>query len=241
MKINCLIVDDEPLAREVLESYIQKIELLNLIASCKSALDAFNWIQKENIDLIFLDIRMPHLTGIDFIKKMKPSAQIIFTTAHREFAIESYELEALDYLLKPISFSRLLQAVNRYIKINLQQVNTVISDKHESKLSEDAFMFLKADKKMIKVYFNDILFIESLKDYSRIFTTDQKIVTAKNLLYFENRLPQNSFIRVHKSFIISLSKVKAYSKSAIEIAEASIPIGRTFKQSFLLKMMENQK
>lgn len=233
MKINCLIVDDEPLARDVLESYVRKIEVLNLVASCKSALEAFNWMQKQSIDLLFLDIQMPNLTGIDFLKTMKPEAAVIFTTAHRDFAVESYELEILDYLLKPISFSRTLQAVNRYLKFNRRQPYSIQTSNVPDKPSENGFMFLKENKKMIKVYFDDILYVQSLKDYSRIFTINQRIVTAKNLLYFENRLPQNQFVRIHKSYMLALSKVKAFTSAEVEIADTSLPIGRTYKQQFL--------
>lgn len=233
MKINCLIVDDEPIARDVLESYVHKIEVLNLVASCKSALEAFNWMQKQSIDLLFLDIQMPNLTGIDFLKTMKPDAAVIFTTAHRDFAVEGYELEVLDYLLKPITFKRTLQAVNRYLKINRHQPYTFQEPKSASDPAESGFMFLKENKKMVKVYFNDILYVQSLKDYSRIFTENQRIVTAKNLLYFENRLPQNQFARIHKSYLVALSKVKAYSNSSVEINENSLPLGRTYKQRFI--------
>lgn len=233
MKIKSLIVDDEPLAREVLEGYLRQIEMVELVASCKSAMEAFHWMQKEDIDLIFLDINMPKISGIDFLRNMSPAATIIFTTAHREYAVESYELAVLDYLVKPIAFPRLLMAVNRYLQWQTKQTIPVVAETpFPTKSTDDAYLFLKADRKMVKVFYKDILYIESLKDYSRVHTSDQRIVTAKNLLYFENRLPQDRFFRIHKSYLLSIPKVSAYSHSEVEVAGITLPIGRTYKQGF---------
>lgn len=231
MQYKCLVIDDEPLARELVASYVNQVETLQLIDCCKDAIDAFNHPSFQDIDLIFLDIEMPEISGFEFIENMKPSAAIILTTAYREYAVKSYEMDILDYLVKPISFTRFLKSINKFLRYReVAPIHPV--ENTESNIEEEQFLFVKADRKMVKVYFNEIFYIEGLKDYSRIHLIDRKITTAKNLLYFENRLPEKLFSRIHKSHIIGLKKISSYSKNMVELEEISLPIGRTYKKKF---------
>lgn len=231
MKLKCLVVDDEPLAREVIISHIQKIDGLELVAECDHALKAFDILKKESVDLIFLDIQMPKLTGIEFIKVLNPNAQIIFTTAYREYAIESYELNVADYLLKPVSFQRFLKAVNKVL--NVQQDESLVATESDSLRSDEAHIFLKADRKMVKVYLKDILYIESLKDYVRIKLMGREVISLQKISFLEEKLPEDCFMRVHRSFIVPLKRIDAFSNNAIEVGGVEIPIGRNYKDKVL--------
>lgn len=192
MKVRCLIVDDEPLALDVLENYIERLDTLELVARCKNAIEAYNKIQTEKIDLLFLDIQMPKLTGIDFMKSVKNPPKVIFTTAYREYAIEGYELDAVDYLLKPISFDRFLKAVNKVIfnkpdesksKSELNNLITqTVSNSTPTDIPQEPFIYLKSDKKMVKVLLKDILYIESLKDYIRVKTPGKEVVAYQKII-----------------------------------------------------------
>lgn len=229
MPIRCLIVDDEPLAIEVLESYVERIPSLEKVASCNNAVDAFDVLKRERIDLLFLDIQMPKLTGIDFLKVLNPAPKVIFTTAYRDYAVESYELNVLDYLLKPIAFDRFLMAINKAVESdNSPQVTK------EQDGDNDPHMFLKADRKMVKVYLKDITYIESLKDYVRVKKQDgTEIVSLQKISYLEQKLPSDCFMRIHKSYIISLHKINSYSASALEVGGKEIPIGRSYKSEVM--------
>lgn len=231
MKLKCLVVDDEPLAREVIISHIQKIEGLELVAECDNALKAFDVLKKEAVDLIFLDIQMPKLTGIEFIKVLNPNAQIIFTTAYREYAIESYELNVADYLLKPVSFQRFLKAVNKVL--NGQHEEAQQEESKDALRSDSPHIFLKADRKMVKVYLKDILYIESLKDYVRIKLQGKEVISLQKISFLEEKLPEDCFIRVHRSFIVPLKRIDAFSNNAVEVNGIEIPIGRNYKEKVL--------
>ena len=222
-QLKCLIIDDEPLAQNVIENYLKNFSFIELIARCENALSALEWIKKQKIDLIFLDISMPFLSGIDFIKTLQNPPAIILTTAHKEFAIESYELNVLDYLLKPISFERFLKAINKLDIHTSEVIKPVISDSEN-----DAFIYVKSEKKNIKILFKEILFIESLKDYIKIHTIDKTIVTQVSISAIEQRLPDN-FLRIHRSFIIAKDKITAYTQHDFEIGKHQIPIGRNYK------------
>ena len=228
--VNCLIVDDEPVAREILESHLAKIETIKVLASCKSAIEAFNVINAENIDLIFLDINMPEISGLSFARSINKSIKIIFTTAYREYAVDGFDLQAVDYLLKPISFERLLQAVNKYLDENIQvkteKMPSIQAEKNES-------FFVRADRKMVKICFSEILFIESLSDYIKIHLKEKTIVTRETISNIEAKLPQNEFIRVHRSYIVSLAEIDSFTNELIEIGKKQIPISRTYKQKVL--------
>ncbi len=221
-QLKCLVIDDEPLAQDLIENYLKNFSFIKLIAKCDNALIALEWIRKQKIDLIFLDVSMPFISGIDFIRTLQNPPAIILITAHKEFAVESYELNVLDYLLKPISFDRFLKAINK-LNINVSEIiKPVISEEN------DAFIYVKSEKKNVKILFRDILFIESLKDYIKIHTTGKTIITQVPISTIEQRLPDN-FLRVHRSFIIAKDKITAYTQHDLEIERLQIPIGRNYK------------
>lgn len=231
--MNCIIVDDEPLAREVLESFVGRIDGLELLASCDNAIKAFDILKKERVDLVFLDIQMPKLNGIDFLKVLDPIPNVIFTTAYREYAIESYELNVVDYLLKPISFQRFLMAVNKAMNGGSNEKNEVRQQPIDDLRSETPYIFLKADRKMVKVHLKDILYIESLKDYVRIKLPHKDVISLQKISFLEQKLPEDCFIRIHRSFIVPIKKIEAFSNNVIEIAGAELPIGRNYKEKVL--------
>lgn len=200
---------------------------------------AFDVLKKEKIDLIFLDIQMPKLNRIDFIKALSPAPKVIFTTAYREYAIESYELDVVDYLLKPIAFNRFLMAVNKAMcdgaeEKEIKELPTVLT-------SEDPpYIFLKADRKMVKIYLKDILYIESLKDYVRIKTSSKEIISLQKISYLEQKLPEDCFIRIHRSFIVPIKKIEAFSNHTVEVEGKELPIGRNHKAA-VLALLNNDK
>jgi DNA-binding LytR/AlgR family response regulator len=221
--LKCLIIDDEPLAQNVIENYLKNVDYIDLIAKCDNALTALTWIKKQKIDLIFLDISMPFISGIDFIKTLQNPPAIILTTAHKEFAVESYELNVLDYLLKPISFERFLKAVNKLENEGAKVIKPVIDDSES-----DVFIYVKSEKKNVKILLKEILFIESLKDYIKIQTFTKTIITQVPISAIEQRLP-DSFVRIHRSFIVAKDKITAYTQHDFEIGKYQIPIGRNYK------------
>ena len=228
-KINCIIVEDEPIAAEVLEDYVKQIPHLHLVAICKDALYALEVLKQQQIDLVFLDIHLPKLKGIDFVKTLQQKPHIIFTTAYHEYAIEGFEVEAVDYLLKPIEFSRFLQAVNRIPVKNNNSSKPVETNNKISPVSKP-YIFFNINKKQVKVMLDEILYIESLKDYVRLHTTKEKLTIKYQLRELGNLLPNDRFVRVHRSYMVSLKQVTAYSKEAIEIGAIRIPIGRSYKE-----------
>jgi len=237
MKLRCLIIDDEQLALDILEDYISRLDRLELIGRCQNAIEAFNILQQEQVDLIFVDIQMPRLTGIDLVKNLPHPPKVIFTTAYREYALDSYELNALDYLLKPISFDRFLRAVNKAIP-QVTSLSNAVPIVHAIPSEQDAFVYLKSDKKMVKVFLKDILYIESLAAYVQVHTTDRKITCYKKISEFEEKLPQDQFLRVHRSFLVATRHIAAYTSAHIEIDDQEIPIGRNFKNE-VLKALKN--
>ncbi|MEL7004946.1 MAG: response regulator transcription factor [Bacteroidota bacterium] len=229
MKIDCIIVDDEPLAIEIIESYIERLDGINLVAKCNNALKAFEILQKQSVDLIFLDIQMPKLTGLDFLRTLNNPPKVIITTAYRDYAIEGYELDVVDYLLKPISFERFLKSIGKVYK-NEQSSSPSIDARVPT---EDTYIYLKADKKMVKVLLKDILYIESLKDYVRIKTSTKEVITHQTITYFEQKLPEDCFIRVHRSFIVPLNKIETFTATQIEVPGKEVPIGRLYKNQVM--------
>lgn len=226
--MKCIIVDDEPLAIEIIESYIDRLDDLEIVATCNNAIKAFEILQKEKVDLMFLDIQMPKLTGIDFIKTLQHPPKIILTTAYRDYALESYDLNVVDYLLKPISFDRFLVALQKaYKNEKSEPIDSLNSDTAEE------YIYLKADKKMVKVMLCEILYIESLKDYIRVKTAVKDVITHQKISYIEEKLPDDLFMRIHRSFIVSLKKIETYSSSAIEVPGKELPIGRLYKNNVL--------
>lgn len=232
-KIQCIIVDDEPIAREILENHLSKIDAVGIAGSCKNAVEAFNLISKQNIDLIFLDINMPEISGLALAKSINKSIKIIFTTAYREYAVEGFDLQAVDYLLKPISFERLLQAINKYLNENLPQQKIEGSELVPEQ--SDSF-FVRSDRKMVRVSFSEIYFIESLADYIKIHLKDKTVVTRETISNIEAKLPKNIFLRTHRSFIVSLDYIDSFTNEYVEIGAKQIPISRGYKNEVLKKL-----
>jgi len=231
--IRCIIVDDEHVAREILENHLARVDQVQVVASCKNALEAFNIISKENIDLIFLDINMPEISGLSFAKSINKNIKVIFTTAYREYAVEGFDLQAVDYLLKPISFERLLQSIQKYLNEN------TISPANEDQpiLDEKSnYFFVRSDRKMIKIDFSEIKYIESLSDYIKIHLVDKTVLTRETISNIEIKLPQNDFVRVHRSFIVAISFIDSYTNEDIEIEGKEIPISRTYKDAVLKRL-----
>jgi len=236
-KFNCLIVEDEPLAAEVLEDYIIQVPFLQLIAKCNDAIYALEMLQKEKIDLIFLDIHLPRIKGIDFIKTLSNSPKIIITSAYQEYALQGYELNVVDYLLKPIEFSRFLMAVNKLKHLNeIDQVNNATSI-----ASERAYLFFNVSKKKVKMFLDEILYIESLKEYVRIISRDKAILTKFQLGEIEDLLKENNFLRIHRSFIVAKNKIDAFSATDVEINGKQIPIGRSYKELVIASLEEERQ
>lgn len=240
MTIRCLAVDDEPLALDIIESYISKLPYLQLVKTCSSATEAMQVLQEEQVDLMFLDIEMPELTGIQFLNILKHQPLIIFTTAYPDYALEGFNQGAVDYLLKPIPFDRFLKAVTK-AQERLQH-NGKSAETPGAKppaIPEQDFMFVKADYKTIRVDFKDILWIEGLKDYIIIQTKDQKIITLLSMNKMMEKLPDSKFLRVHRSFIMSLQKIDSIEKSRIRIGSKELPIGEVYRDQFLKWVEEN--
>lgn len=226
-RINCLAVDDEPPALTVLEQYITAVPGLELSGKCNNAVEAMEALQQHRIDLIFLDIQMPQLLGTDFIRTLKNPPKIIFTTAYRKFAVEGFELNAVDYLLKPISFERFIKAVNKVMDTRL--VESVESQAEHKKEVGDHYLYFRSDRKMVKVSLEEILYVESLKDYIKVVTPTKSIITKQSISSLEELLPNDKFIRIHRSFIISLNKIESYTSEMVEVAHKEFPISRMYK------------
>ncbi|MBW1296886.1 LytR/AlgR family response regulator transcription factor [Aquimarina litoralis] len=229
-KIRCLVVDDEPLARDVIENFILRIDNLDLIAKCSSAHEAFNVLHKEAIDLIFLDIQMPEITGIEFLKDLSPAPTVIFTTAYKDHAIDAYNLDAIDYLLKPIEFSRFLKSVNKVYRQSKPNSETNIETPITNVIPKP-YIYLKVLKKMQKVYLDDILYIESIKSYIRVKTTTKEIIAHRPISSIISELPTKKFLRVHRSFLISVDHIDAFSPTEIELKGNKVPVGRKYKET----------
>ena len=227
MIYKCLIVDDESLARELIETHLSQLDNFKLIASCSSAIAAHKVLQSETIDLMFLDIEMPVLKGTDFLKTLKHKPKVIFTTAYRDYAIEGFNLNAVDYILKPITFQRFFQAIEKFTNTNKSKVR-----ESESSKNQNAYIFIQSKKKNIKVFFNDINYIESIKDYIRIHLQDSSIMIKHGITSFEEKL-DTRFLRIHRSYIINSTKITAFTKQDVEIGKIEIPIGDFYKAKVL--------
>jgi len=232
MSIRCMIIEDEPLAQNVLKKYIGEVSSLDLVAVCSNALEAQEAIQSKTIHLLFLDINLPKLSGINFLKTLPAPPLVIFTTAYPEFAVEGFELDAIDYLVKPFSFERFLKAINKALhKINGKAASS------DDKPADD-FIFLKADKKVYKIDFDNILYAEATGDYVKVFTLEGQYtanITLKKLL---EELPANLFIRVHKSYLISANKIKFFEGNYIKVGQTDIPIGAAYREEIFARLKE---
>ncbi len=231
MGIRCMVVDDEPLAIRVLEKHIMKVPDLELVATFDNAIDAGHFLQKANIDLLFLDIQMPVVTGIDFIKNTRIHPKVILTTAYREYALEGYELDIIDYLLKPISFIRFYKAINKYRALQTTKTPNIQSPEMD-KIADH--IFVNSNKMMIRIAFSDMLFVDSIKDYVRIHTATDTIITKDKISAFVQKLPP-SFLRVHRSYIINTAKIAALTaKDVVLLGGMEIPIGASYKEAMKL-------
>lgn len=226
MSIRCLIVDDEPLSVRVVEKYIANLPELTLVAACQNAFEAMEVLRKEAIDLLFLDVNMPKLSGISFLKTLNKPPLVIFITAYPEYAVEGFELEALDYLLKPFSFERFLKAINR-AEAKLKSIPTDNAPNH---------LFVKADKKLYNIAFSDILYFQAYGDYVKVFTKTQKLVTKRKLSELEQALPDTTFQKIHRSYIIALSAIQFIEGNMVQVATIKLPITTTYKEELMLKL-----
>jgi two-component system LytT family response regulator len=238
--IRCLIIDDEPPAREVLRRYVQDVPTLQLAGECSHAIQALTVLQQQPVDLMFLDIRMPQLDGTTFLKTLKNPPKVIFTTAYTEYALEGYELDVVDYLLKPVRFDRFLKAVNKAFPL----INTAMDSSSftapaapEEEKKNESFVYFRADRKMQKVMLSDILYIESMKDYVKVITTQGVIITKQSITSVEAMLAGKLFVRTHRSYIVAVGKIRSYTSELIEIDKTEIPIGKLYRNG-VMKVLE---
>lgn len=229
-----MIVDDEPLAIDVIRGYVSRVPQLELVVTCSDAMEALHALNSHKIDLLFLDIEMPELNGIDFLKSLSNSPQVILTTAYREYAMESYEVDVIDYLLKPISFNRFFKSISKFLKINSSVTTSLHSASQvpTTKKVNTGSIYVYADKKNIKVFFEDIVYVESIKDYVRIHTSGKNLITKATITKYENILPKG-FVRIHRSYIVNTSKITAFTQHDIEIGEKELPIGSSYKRAVI--------
>lgn len=236
MNLRCLLVDDEPPALKVLASHISNINSLEVVAQCKNAIEALDILQEKTIDLIFLDIKMPKILGTDFLKNLSHPPKVIFVTAYREFAVEGYDLDAVDYLVKPVSFERFVKAITKVKRVMGQET---LSAGNDYKPNPEAFVYLKVDKNMQKVFINEIVYIESWKDYIKVFLTNNKhLLVKQSISSMENLLSEHKFLRVHRSYIISMNKISGYNGLSVQLDSKEIPIGRLYKQA-VMEVIQN--
>lgn len=232
-KISCIIVDDEPTARDIIADHLSKIERIEVVEVCSNAMQAFNCINTHKVDLIFLDINMPEISGISFAKSINTNTKIIFTTAYREYAIDGFNLHAVDYLLKPVSFERILKAINNYFEVHHRVESPKIIE-----INANPFFFVRSDRRMKKVNFSDIFYIESYTDYVKIYGDSGVLTTRETISSIESKLPQKQFLRTHRSYIIAIEKIDSFSNEEIILNNKSIPISRNYKPEVLRRLDE---
>ncbi|MEJ8800456.1 LytR/AlgR family response regulator transcription factor [Pontibacter sp. H249] len=235
MKIRCLLVDDEPPALAVLQSHIAAMPMLEVVGKCSNAIAAFQVLQQQTVDLMFLDIKMPQLLGTDFVKSLHNPPKVIFTTAYREYALDGYDLDVVDYLLKPISLERFLKAVQKVYRVEAPATAAT----EPIAPANDRFLYFRVDRKMVKVILSDILYIESLKDYVRIVTPSKQIIAKQTISSLEEMLPEDNFLRIHRSFVVSQDKIDSFSQSHVEIAGKELPVGRYYKNDVERELRKN--
>lgn len=233
--IRCLVVDDEPLALDILTDYIEKVPFLELVKATTSAFEALSLVQNNAADLVFLDVQMPELTGIQFLKIINGKCCVILTTAYSQYALDGYELDVCDYLLKPIAFDRFYKAVSK-VQSQLAPVSSVPQAPERAASTAPDFIFVKTEHRIQKIYIHDILYIEGLKDYVSIFTPVERVITLQHMKKLEEVLPNQRFARVHKSFIVSIDKIESIERGRIQIGDKIIPIGDTYRDSFFKKI-----
>lgn len=226
MKTRCLIVDDEPLARELISGHIRKLENFEIISECDNAMKAMDALRNHSVDLMFLDIKMPQMTGIDFLKTLKRPPKVIITTAYSQYALDGFDLDVVDYLMKPVTFERFFKSINKYFQTSSPEP---VELEGGNGTTSDAFIYVKENKKIIKIYLKEIDFIEGLNEYIRIHTDNRRVVVKSSLQSIENKLPSEQFIRIHKSYIVSIPRIRAFNATTIELENAKLRIGRNYK------------
>lgn len=226
--INCLVVDDEPIARQGLLEHIQQIDFLNAVAECKDALEAATCLQRFQVDLIFLDIQMPRLNGIDFLKNLPSPPLVVFTTAYPEYAIEGYELDVLDYLLKPISFSR-------FLKTAMKAQDYLLRERRKEQTAED-FFFIKANQKLEKINMTDVLYVEAMSNYIIVHTKQKKYIAYLTFKGIEEKLPSKLFVRIHKSFLVSINAIQTIDINEVKLENCTLPISKSYREEVMNKI-----
>lgn len=237
MNINCIIIDDEPLARKGLTEYIQSIDFLSLAGSYEDALKAAAAISEKEIHLLLLDIELPHISGLDFIKTLQHPPLVILTTAYPQYALESFDLNVLDYLIKPISFPRFFKAVTK-AKEQIQLMHQTVTASVPA--NADDYIFIKTDNRLLRIFFNDILFAEALQNYVVIHTAEKKHLAYLTFKSVENKLPPDKFLKVHKSYIVQIAKVDAFENNELQVGIVKIPVSRNLKEEVLKRILENK-
>lgn len=235
-KYTCIVVDDEPLARQLMEAYIEKVPFLELKGSCSNAMDALVYLQQHPADLLFLDIQMPEINGLQLLKSLQSNLKTILTTAYAEYAVEGFELDVTDYLLKPVRFERFLKAVNKFHS----QMTAGRPVETETPAPADTVIFVKADYKTVKINVQDILYIESLREYVAIHTPSGKTVTLQSIKRLEQVLPGDKFVRIHKSYLVAIEQIDTVMKNQLRIKEVTLPIGETYRSNFLNRLNQRK-
>lgn len=236
MKLRCLLIDDEPPALKVLESHMSQINGLEIVGQCRNAIEALDVLHQRTVDVIFLDIKMPKLLGTDFLRNLSQPPKVIFVTAFRDYALESYELDAVDYLVKPVSFERFVKAVSKLKRMTAPDKEVPTSNYSSN---PEAFVYLKVDKQMQKIFVHEILYIESWKDYVKLFLSPNRSILVKQSIgSMENLLSAHRFVRVHRSYIVSIDKVSGYNGFFVQVNKTDIPIGRLYKQAVMERLSE---
>jgi len=230
-KTRCLIIDDEPLAVKLIRTHLGKLESFEIAGECKSALKAVEYLQREKIDLMFLDINMPEISGLDFLKSIPDPPYVIITTAYREYAIEGYDLDVVDFLLKPISFERFLKAINRYCnrsrKLEVKNTNT------PSKSQDMKFIYIQDGKNIFKILYDDVLYFEGYGEYVKVITAGKNYIVRDSLTEFENRFSTEYFIRIHKSYIVNVQKITGFNTIQVILKNVQLPIGRIYREKVI--------
>ncbi|MBO9729237.1 MAG: response regulator transcription factor [Chitinophaga sp.] len=239
MKIKTLIVDDEPHAIEIIEKYVENFPEIDLVSKCNNAIQAFQVLQQHKIDLIFLDIKMPGLLGTDFIRSLKNPPKIIFTTAYQDYALEGFDLNAVDYLLKPIPFDRFLKAIDKVFALYKVSSQKISIAERPAEQASDVFLYLRVERKMVKVNVNDIYWIESLKDYIKVVLKDKVLISKQKISLLEELLPEEKFMRIHRSFIVATHKIESYHAYSVEVLGIELPIGRNYKTECHKRLKSN--
>jgi len=230
--MKCLLVDDEPLALDILESYIKKFPELELMGKCSNALEASEFLKNNTIDLMFLDIQMPEITGLEFARSLAHPPLIVFCTAYSDFAVEGFELDAIDYLLKPVSLDRF----NKTIERAKEYINLKKNDSVEAPDLDNDYIFIKSNQKQIKLSYDQIIYVEAFADYVKLYTNEKRYVTLQTMKNMEQKLPKDKFIRVHRSFIVGIKYITSFNSSELEIGAVKIPVGKNYKDEFLIRL-----